>query len=46
MNVMSKLKFSFIFHFFITSPFSGVGFAYYVGSNLPERVLTWAIKII
>ena len=36
---MSKLKLIFyIFVFIITSASLGIGFAYYVGSNLPERV--------
>ena len=36
---MSKLKLTFyIFVFTITSASLGIGFAYYVGSNLPERV--------
>ena len=36
---MTKLKtILFIFIFFITSLFSGIGFAYYMGGKLPERV--------
>lgn len=36
---MSKLKLTFyIFVFIITSASLGIGFAYYIGSNLPERV--------
>ena len=36
---MSKLKFTFyLFSFIITSTCLGIGFAYYVGSNLPERI--------